>query len=138
MSSFLDEIASKIAADVAGLEFDNAAGRNVFVGVIPASPDKAVAIMGLPGTNIQDHRDIAELHFPRFQIITRSDDYEEAATLFEDVRTSLHGLIAHDLPTWHIMRCHVEQEGGPLGQDGEGRFEFSTNYISEYYKIPES
>lgn len=136
MSSFLDEVASKMAAEVDGLVFDNENGRNVFVGELPAEPNTCVAFFGLPGDNLMAQRDIPELTFPRFQIITRSADYEEAATLLYGVRTSLHGLIDYHLPSWRIMRLHAEQEGGPLGQDAQGRFEFSINMIAEYHALP--
>lgn len=136
MSSFHDELASKLAGDVEALEFDNEDGRNVFVGELPATPDTCVAIFGLPGENIMDQRDIPELTFPRFQLITRSADYEEAAALLFEARKSLHGLIGYNLPSWHIMRNHAEQEGGPLGQDAQGRFEFSINFTAEYYAKP--
>lgn len=136
MSSFYDEIASKLAGDVESLVYDQEDGRNVFTGELPASPTECVAIFGLPGTNIAEQRDIPALTFPRFQVITRSPDYEKAAELLLAVRTSLHGLIGYNLPSWHIMRCHAEQEGGPLGQDGGGNFEFSINFTAEYYAKP--
>lgn len=137
MSSFYDEIATKLDTDNADLISTNEAGRNVFTGVLPAEPNTCVAIFGLPGTNIMAQRDVAELQFPRFQIVTRSNDYEEAGDLLQQVRESLHGLIGYALPTWKILRCHAEQEGGPIGEDKEGRFEFSINFMAEHYKIPE-
>jgi len=136
MSSFLDEMASKMAGEVAELEFDNETGRNVFVGELPAEPDTCVAFFGLPGDQLQAGRDIPALTFPRYQIITRSADYEEAAALLTAVRTSLHGMIDYRLPSWRVMRNHAEQEGGPLGQDAQGRFEFSINFVAEFHALP--
>jgi len=137
MSSFYDELASKLDADGVGV-FDVATNRNIFAGVLPATPDKAVAILGLPGANLTAARDVADLNFPRFQVVTRDKDFEVAADLLVKVRTSLHGLIGVDLTSWHIMRCHAEQDGSPIGKDGEGRFEFSINFTAEYYAIPEA
>lgn len=136
MSSFLDEMASKMAGEVAELEFDNETGRNVFVGELPAEPDTCVAFFGLPGDQLTASRDIPALTFPRYQVITRSADYEEAAALLTAVRTSLHGMIDYHLPSWRVMRNHAEQEGGPLGQDAQGRFEFSINFVSEFHALP--
>jgi hypothetical protein len=135
MSSFYDEIATKLDTDVAALIFTAETGRNVFLGVLPADPDTCVALFGLPGTNIMDQRDVPGLQFPRFQFITRSADYEEAATLLQSIRSSLHGLIGYNTSHYRIMRCHAEQEGGPLGQDDQGRFEFSINFMAEYHVL---
>jgi len=136
MSSFLDEIASKMSAEVTELEFDNEAGRNVFVGELPADPDTCVAFFGLPGDQLTAARDIPELTFPRYQALIRSEDYETGAALLVAVRTSLHGMIDYNLPSWRVLRNHAEQEGGPLGQDSQGRFEFSINFAAEYHAIP--
>jgi len=137
MSSFYDELASKLDADGVGV-FDVETDRNIFAGVLPATPDKAVAILGLPGANLTAQRDIKDLNFPRFQVVTRDKDFEVAADLLVKVRNSLHGLIGVNLTSWHIMRCHAEQEGGPIGEDDDGRYEFSINFTAEYYSIPEA
>jgi len=136
MSSFYDELATKLDTDVAAFIFTADSGRNVFLGELPATPNACVAFFGLPGTNIMAQRDVAGLQFPRFQIITRSPDFEEAATFMQSVRDSLHGLIGLTTSHYRILRCHAEQEGGPLGQDDQGRFEFSINFMAEYHVLP--
>jgi hypothetical protein len=136
MSSFLDEMASKMAAEVETLKFDNDAGRNVFVGELPATPDTCVAFFGLPGDQLTAVRDIPALTFPRYQVLVRSEDYETGADLLTAVRTSLHGMIDYRLPHWRVMRNHAEQEGSPIGEDGQGRFEFTINFVSEYHELP--
>ncbi len=136
--SFFEELASYLEDQDATFVFDTEAGRNTFVGVLPPEPDTCISFVGLPGTNIMAQRDVKGLHFPRYQIITRSKDFEEAAELFEKARAVLHGVIAKNIGEYRLMRSHAEQEGGPIGEDDQGRFEYSCNFIAEYYKIPET
>lgn len=133
MSSFLDNVGQYLDAQNASLTFNNAAGRNVFTGELPADPDDCVVLLGLPGSTITDSRDVKELEFPRFQVVTRAVDYEDAATLLSTVRSTLHGLIGTSFEDYRVLRLHAEQDGGPLGQDDKGRFEFSINFIAEYH-----
>lgn len=133
MSSFFDELLSYADSQKASIVFDNATGRNTFLGELPATPDDCIALIGLVGTTLNAARDVPGLQFPRFQIITRSKDFETAASLLQDVREALHGLIGHDLTDYRVLRCHAEQDGGPLGQDEQGRYEFGINMIAEYH-----
>ncbi len=133
MTSFFDELLSYLDTQASSIVFDNATGRNTFLGELPASPDTCVALLGLVGTTVNAARDVPGLQFPRFQIITRSKDFETASTLLQDVRSALHGLIGHDLTDYRVLRCHAEQDGGPLGQDEQGRYEFGINMIAEYH-----
>ncbi len=134
MSSFYDELATKLDSDGVGT-FTDDAGRDIYAGVFPAAPDDCLAILGLPGANVTAQRDVPGLNFPRFQVVVRNKDFELGAAKLDAVRTSLHGIIGQDLTNWHIMRCHVEQEGGPIGEDDQGRYEFSINFTAEYYAI---
>lgn len=136
MTSFYDELASHLENLDNTFIYASNTDRNVFTGVLPQSPDDCVAFFGLPGTNLTAQRDIPDLHFPRIQVLCRSVDYETGSDYLERVRAALHGIIAQDLTEWHIMRLHAEQEGGPIGQDDQGRFEFSITFMGEYYKIP--
>lgn len=134
MADFYSHLIAKLAADGVGVNTNN--GRTLFRGIYPDKPDNLVAILGRDGITMSDQRDIPVLEFPRFQVMIRNTDYEDAATKFRAVRTSLHGLIAEDLPTisgfyWHVKRLHVEQEGGPIGHDSKNRFEFSINFTGE-------
>lgn len=114
----------------------------VFVNKQPGEPDDCIALFGLLGTFIGEQRDVAELKFPRFQLVTRAVDYNDASDQFEAARTALHGKIGLILPHGvntatdpyiRIMRMHVESEGGPLGEDDKGRSEFSCNFVVEYH-----
>lgn len=134
MSSFLDNIGSYLDTNNASMVFNTDSGRNVFT-ELPADPDTCVALLGLPGTTLGQARDVAGLTFPRFQVITRSKDYETAAALMKEVRDTLHGKIGITLANYRLLRCHAEQDGGPIGQDEQGRHEFSINMIAEYHAL---
>lgn len=117
-------------------------GSDVFVNKQPADVDNCISFFGLPGTTLQSNRDVPGLQFPRFQVIVRNVDYNDGADKFQAVRTALHGLIGKQLPVTanpatdpylRVMRCHAEQEGGPIGEDDKGRSEFSINFIAEYH-----
>jgi len=139
MSSFLDELCAYMEDQDASFIFNDQTVDdpiNTFAGTYPDEPANLTALMGTTGSNIQAQRDVAELTFPRFQLVVRDEDYETAATRYESARAILHGMIGKMLQTKYVMRCHAEQEGGPIGQDKEGRFEFVGNFNAEYYILP--
>ena len=114
----------------------------VFVNKQPPDPSDCVTFFGQTGTVVQAQRDVPGLQFPRFQVVCRAAAYNDAADAAQAVRSVLHGMIGTKLPNGvntatdpyvRIMRCHVEYEGGPLGEDDQGRTEFSTNYLAEYH-----
>lgn len=135
MASFLEEMATYLDEQNAELIYTLEASRNVFKGVLPPDPDTCVALIGASPQTLGQNRDVAELQFPKFQVITRSDDYEEAADLMALVRATFHGKIGLSLTSYRVLRCHAEQEGGPIGQDDQGRHEFSCNFIAEHHAL---
>ena len=137
MLNFLDEIADYLQNQSIGT-----AGTDIFVNKQPADVDNCVTLLGITGLNLADQRDVKELQFPRFQVITRNTDYNDASDTHEAVRTALHNLIQQILPVGvdvnttayiRVMRCHAEQEGGPIGEDKKGRSEFSVNFLAEFH-----
>lgn len=136
MASFFDELATYLDNENAGIIFTNDSGRNTFINELPPDdPDTCVAILGLPGTTVGQSRDVPGLKFPRIQIITRSKVFETADGLMTNVRDTLHGMIGVNLSSYRVLRCHAEQDGGPIGQDKQGRHEFSINLIAEYHAL---
>lgn len=133
MSSFFDELGSYIDTNAALVVFDNATGRNFFLNELPPDPETAAAIFGQNGTTLGAARDVPGLNFPRFQIVARAKAYEDAAALMTQIRNAIHGLIGVNTSSYRILRCHAEQEASPLGQDAQGRHEFSCNFIAEYH-----
>lgn len=136
---FLDCLANEL------IRLNAATSGQIFVGKQPATPDECITILGQTGSVVQQQRDVPELQFPRFQVICRAANYNDAADLAQGVRDVLHGMISRllpynvdidDDPAIRVLRCHVEYEGGPLGEDGQGRFEFATNYLAEYHHVP--
>jgi hypothetical protein len=132
MSDFFDDLASYMATNGIGI-YATESGRNIFVNQHPPDPTDCVSIVGLPGTNLDTSRDVPGLQFPRYQVIVRAAEYMDASQKFQDVRTLLHGMIGVSLDNYRVLRNHAEQEGGPIGQDGLGRHEFSCNFIAEYH-----
>lgn len=134
---FLHEIGKYLASQ--GLGTIN---TDITIAVQPADINNCISLFGLTGTNLGAQRDVPGLQFPRFQAVIRNVDYNDAADAHQAVRSALHGKIGLILPVGvnvattpyiRVMRCHAEQEGGPIGQDGQGRFEFSINFIAEYH-----
>jgi len=138
MSSILDELCSYLDAQNAAFIFDTATGRNTFCGTYPDEPHDLTALLGMVGSNVTAQRDVKELTFPRFQLVVRDQDYEQGAIRYRLARSILHGMIGVELSTLKVLRCHAEQEGGPIGQDDQGRYEFAGNFVAEYYEIPEA
>lgn len=134
MADFLNELASYLEDQGVGT-YDADAGRNIFTGEHPADPDNCVSLIGLPSGSLGQSRDIPELQFPRFQAIVRNASYDTGSTKLQAVRTALHGKLEDDLglTSWRVLRLHADQEGGPIGDDGQGRFEFSINFSAEVH-----
>lgn len=135
MADFLEEIASYLDTNSPDLIFDNDTGRNVFVGEYNEDIPSGVMILGQPGNTISSNRDVKELHFPRFQLLTRDESYSTASDLMETARTILHGLIDKQTASYRVLRVHTEQEAYPMGKDGKGRYEFTCNFIAEYHPL---
>lgn len=129
MADFFNEIGDYLATSPAP-DLGTVA-TDIFIGELPPDPDNCIAIFGLPGSVIGDQREVPSLQFPRFQVIVRNKDYDLGAAKLQDVRTKLHGLYGVDTGTYRMLRCHAEQEGGPIGSDDQNRFEFSINFVAE-------
>lgn len=127
--SFLDQLAEWI------IDQGAVPASELKVGRLIQSPDNQVAILGLPGLTLGDQRDVAELEFPRFQAIIRNVDYEAGEVQLRKLRTLLHGQIGLFLPNFRVLRIHADQEGGAIGDDDQGRFEWSINFATEHHAI---
>lgn len=129
MAGFLDDVGTYLAANGVG----NVTGGsvNIFVGMVPPDPANLVAILGLTGYNIPDMY-IKEFIYPRFQIFVRNTDFDTGEAKLKAIRDLLHVQIDLDLTNHKVLRCHADQEGGPLGEDPEtGRFEWSINFSAQ-------
>lgn len=137
MIDFLDAIAEHLEDEGVGTR-----ATTIFVNKQPADIDECITLYGRPGPTTGAQRDVAEFQQPRFQVIVRSSDYNDASDLFQSVRTALHnkinlllpaGVDIEEEPFIRVMRMHAEQEGGPIGEDDQGRSEFSINFIAQYH-----
>lgn len=106
------------------------AGATIMVGRQRDDPDNSITVLGLIGTELPDVS-VAELTYPRFQVIVRNTDYEAGSEIMRQVRDALHGQIAINIPSYHVLRIHAQQEGYPIGQDEKQRHEFSINFYGE-------
>lgn len=117
----------------------------VKTGKQPEKPVNCTTLLGLQGLTVQAQRDVPDLQFPRFQAIIRNESYETASDQHQLVRATLHGLKPGTIlpvdadtetdPYVRVLRCHADQEGGPIGQHPNGGYEFSINFTSEIHHV---
>lgn len=130
-TDFLSQIADYL--ETQGIGYATAqAGHpvDIFVGKQQPSPDNCVSIIGEPGIRTPDVT-IADLTFPRFQILVRNTDFDTGSRKLRDCRTALHDKIALSLQNYFCYYIHADQEGFPIGEDDKGRPEFSIHFASE-------
>ena len=128
MAEFVDDVADYLAAQ--GVVTSGGAGNNVYVGHYPDDPDNIVAVLGLEGGQLPNPN-VAALIYPRFQVIIRNTDYAAGGTKLRQVRDALHVKIGISFDNYRVLRMHCQQEGGPIGQDEKGRYEFSINFYAQ-------
>lgn len=126
---FLAQVADYLAGSGMG-ETNEANGTvNIFCGIYPADPDNAIALLGLPAQT--PSVDIPDFEYPRFQVVVRNTDYQTAAQVLRDVRGLLHDKLAVTLTNFYCLYIRSEQDGGPIGQDDKGRYEFTINFTAQ-------
>ncbi len=128
MSDFVDDVAVYLGTQ--GIGNTSGASVNVFAGKYPDTPDNIVAVLGLEGGQ-QPNSNVREFIYPRFQVVIRNTDYDTGASKFQAVRTALHVLIGADFAHHKVLRCHVQSDGGPIGQDDKDRYEWSINFYAQ-------
>lgn len=131
MADFLSQLADYLESQGLGYATEQPGNPvDIFVGKQPATPDNCISILGNLGAR-QPDANIAELMYPRFQILVRNTDYLTGSAKLHDVRTALHDKIALSLTNYFIYFIRADQEGFPIGEDEQGRPEFSINFSSE-------
>jgi len=117
-------------------------GTNLFVGGFPdlradatKTPDRAVALIDQSGSavyfDIPDRADFMVQVLARGK--TKRDPMDDSKTIFDRI----HGISQINLPPEDAtsgglyVAMTIEANAGPqyIGQDGKGRFQYSTNYI---------
>lgn len=126
MANFWDDIADYLETEGVGT-----VGTDIFVGKVPAEPANLIAIVPGNGGTAQPNMYIADFIYPRFQIFIRNEDFSAGADKLAEVRAALHCKIGLALNNHRALRIHAQQEGGPIGDDGQGRTEFSINFMAQ-------
>lgn len=111
--------------------FDEAgAAGDVFIGRVTSKPDEAVFLFPTGGFG-SDPKLGYDLPTVQVRVRGRKDDpvgpYERARALYD----VLHGLHDVELPggTWLVLCQAVQSDPASLGQDGNGRYEYTQNYL---------
>lgn len=124
MAGFLENIAEYLEDQGVGT-----AATDIFAYVQPPDPDNCVAIIGATGDPANMY--VKELEFPRFQVLIRNAEFADGEAKMAAVRAALHGHIGLTLTDYRVLRLHAQNEGGPIGIDDKGRYEFSINFHGE-------
>lgn len=126
MANFWDDIADYLQDQGVGT-----VGTDIFVGKAPPTPDSLIAIIPSNAGSAAPNMYIRDLIYPRFQVYIRNEDWSAGADKLYEVRQALHVKIGLALNNHRALRIHAQQEGGPIGEDGQGRSEFSINFAAE-------
>ena len=102
---------------------------NIFVGFYPDDPDNIIAL--LYNTGGQPNIDVADFEYPRFQVVIRNTDYVTGAGKLREIRRLLHDKLNVTTENFIALYIQADSEGGSIGKDGKGRFEFSINFASQ-------
>ncbi len=127
---FLDQVADYLQNEGIGY-FIEVPGHpvDIFVGKQYDDPANSVSIIGLPGATPTNNT-VAELEFPRFQVLIRNEDYGTGSDKLRAIRNALHDQLALSFPNYFCYHIMAEQEGGPIGDDEKRRPEFSINFTA--------
>lgn len=104
---------------------------NLFIGLMPSSPDACVALYeyaGSPPLEVMVSND-ATLERPSVQVITRAgrNDYPTARTLIENVRNTLTGITDETISGVRFLRVNQISSINALGVDDNDRPRFSLS-----------
>ncbi len=122
MSQVIDDIAQYLANNGVGV-----LGTTLFESFLPPLPDNAVAILETGGT----HPPVdLPLLTPSFQVLVRSTAYDVGRTQFDLIRSLLHNQYNLQFIPGGIYFYYTRliADGGHIGQDGNGRDMWSSNY----------
>jgi len=136
--SLIEGVAKKLGgagpgAGVTGLTYSETSGANVFVGSLPQSPNRCVAIIPTGG-----YEGEAKLPYdrPTFQVMIRGDeDARWAINTSEAVHSLLQALrntYLEDEDDLYLISILAIQSGpAHVGDDDNGRVQYSMNYEAE-------
>lgn len=122
MARLTDDIAEYLAAQGIGT-----VGTDIFVDHLPDLPDSCVAVMQTGG---QQPSIYLPTKRPTFQVIVRNATHPGGEDRLASVRGLLHNLYNTPLNSGQTYAYYVQasSEGGFIGKDAAGRYEFSANF----------
>lgn len=122
MANIADDVADYLATQSVGT-----VGTDIFVGRSVPDPDNQVVVFATGGPEPSRH--LATMKEMTVQVYIRNTSYSTGNTKLEAVRTALHKKHGLTLTNHRILFSMAASEGGHIGQDSEGRDEFSINFI---------
>lgn len=136
MSKLADGLAKAIGNEdgfsgVVGLNYEAGAGGNVFVGFLPARPNRIVAVIPSGGYEADSGLPYDE---PTVQIVVRGDeDAAWALDMWDKVYDVVQGMAAVTLPNGLYVVSILAQQSGPvhIGKDDSGRVQYGMNLIGD-------
>lgn len=132
MPNYVDGIARKLAAAGVGwYSTTDPMPANVTpltIGGMPGTTGAAIGLFPYPGP--QAPNSVTGWRYPRLQVRARHSDPLAAQALLESVYTVLQGIGPETLPDGtELQDCHALESGMlPMGQDANGRHEYTQNY----------
>ena len=118
-------------AGVVGLNYQETADGNVFVGMLPSAPHRVVAVIPSGGYEADSG---LPYDSPTVQIIVRGDeDPRWALDMWDAVYDVVQGLAGVTLPGGVYVVSIFAQQSGPvhMGKDDSGRVQYSMNLLAE-------
>ena len=110
------------------------AGVNLYIGIMPSSPDLCVALYEYAGEQpLEVLRDnSATLERPSVQVMTRGsrNDYPAARSLMESVRDSLTGITDETISGVRFLRVTSQSSINAVGTDDNDRPLFTLSLLT--------
>lgn len=104
---------------------------NMFIGIMPNSPDRCVSLYEYSGSAPMEvlRDDSATLERPSIQVMVRAsrNDYPTARAFMEDVRDTLTAITDETISGIRFLRVHNLSSINALGTDENERPEFSLS-----------
>lgn len=103
-------------------------GVNLFASRTPQNPDNCMSISLSGGPAPDRYLPTAN---PTFQVLIRTKEYDQGAERMAAVRSVFHRKANIMMGSTYVYYTALTAEGGPIGNDTEGRELFSLNFQSQ-------
>jgi hypothetical protein len=122
----IDDVVNYLVAEVAGVTL--VLGTNLFKSYMPDTPNPCVVVYDTGGAEPDRYLPTA---MPTFQVLVRSDDYEEAHNLIQEIADLLHNKYNIELVAGQTYFYAINLLGEPanIGRNDKNLDEFSANFI---------